>query len=44
MIQGGVTALALLDDYANVIAKIEGTTPEVVRQRITTKAYELLRQ
>ena len=41
-ISGWAFALAILDDYAKVVAKLEGTEPEKVKERIKKAANKHL--
>jgi len=38
---GFVLSKAILEDYCEVVAKIEGKTPEEIKERINTKALAI---
>ena len=40
---GFALSQAILEDYANIVAKIEGVDQEVVKERITKRADEIIR-
>lgn len=39
-LSGWAYSMAILDDYCNVVAKIEGVEPEIVKERIKKSADE----